>query len=149
MAWMVLAPLMFLVACTKSETMTPQPSGKPAEAAGAQTQPAGTGDPADYYTVRAKVIGLPEPGSEFPRIFLHHEAIKDLKGVDGAVWGMDSMTMPFFLAKGVDLNGVAVGDIVEFTLKVDWKAETPQEIISMKRLQPGTQLVLPGEGSSS
>jgi hypothetical protein len=89
--------------------------------------------------VRGEVVELPAAGGS--DLVVHHEAIDDLVGVDGTVWGMDAMVMPFALDAGVDLEGVGVGDKVELTLQMDWLADQPHRILALRRLPPETQLV--------
>ena len=54
---------------------------------------------------------------------------------------MDSMAMPFPVAKGVPLEGLAANDKVEITLHVDWEADSPVEITRLRKLPPDTKLV--------
>lgn len=93
------------------------------------------------YTVRAQVTRLPEPGQAPVSLWLRHEAIHDFVGRDGKVTGMDAMAMPFDLAEGVALDGIEAGDIVEFTLVVDWEAEDPVHVTAVRELPPDTKLV--------
>jgi Cu/Ag efflux protein CusF len=97
---------------------------------------------AQVHTIRGQVVRLPDPASGDRSLTLAHEAIDNFAGRDGKVTGMDPMTMPFTVAQGVSLDGIAVGDVVEFKLRVDWEAEgEPTEITEVKELPPGTQLV--------
>ena len=75
---------------------------------------------------------------------LHHEAIPGFVGRDGQASGMESMTMPFELEKGVSLEGVAVGDPVEIKLHVDWSADLAVVVTALSELPAGTKLDLPG-----
>jgi hypothetical protein len=103
---------------------------------------AGGGRPAKgrTYTVRAQVIQLPAPGSRPGSLTVQHEAVDDFVGRDGQVEGMDPMAMPFPLAEGVSLAGVAAGDVVEMKLHVDWDAEPAVRITGVRKLPPGTRL---------
>jgi hypothetical protein len=108
--------------------------------------------PDGTYTVRAVVVAVPEPEREDDRqLRVRHEAIPDFVGFDGEVVGMASMTMPFPAAAGVDLEGVAVGDLVEMTFEVRWEGSPPLRIIELRDLPPGSELdfetaePLPGE----
>jgi hypothetical protein len=92
------------------------------------------------YTVRGQVRQLPDPANPASGLWLIHEAVDDWAGRDGKVEGMDSMSMPFEVADGVPLTGIDVNDAIEFTLHVDWEAETPVEITRVKELPPGTKL---------
>jgi Cu/Ag efflux protein CusF len=91
------------------------------------------------YTVRGQVEKLPE-GEGTPMLSLRHEAIDDYTSRDGRVMGMDAMTMPFVVGEEASLEGVAVGDVIEFKLRVDWEAEEPVEITEIRELPPETRL---------
>lgn len=97
------------------------------------------GKNAKVYTVRGQVEKLPE-GEGTPLLSLRHEAIDDYTSRDGRVMGMDAMSMPFVVGDGASLEGVAVGDVIEFKLRVDWEAEEPIEITEIRELPPGTRL---------
>jgi hypothetical protein len=91
------------------------------------------------YDVRGQVVVLPGPQNP-GGLNLTHEPVDDWVDHEGKVTGMDPMNMTFPLAEGVDLDGIQVGDVVEFTLRADWKADRPVEIIRVRELPPGTQL---------
>jgi Cu/Ag efflux protein CusF len=94
------------------------------------------------YTVRGQVRQLPDPANPAAgQFFVSHEAIDDWAGRDGKVVGMDPMMMSFEVAEGVSLEGLQRGDVIEFTLHVDWRSGTPVEITAIRRLPPGTKLV--------
>jgi hypothetical protein len=93
------------------------------------------------YTVRGQVTQLPDPGNPGTGLYLNHEAIDDFVSRDGEMVGMDPMTMSFLVDEEVPLEGIGVGDVVEFKLHVDWGAETEAEIVEIRELPPGTKLV--------
>jgi hypothetical protein len=121
-----------LAACSKEAT--------PAAAAG-PSDPAG--EPAYVYEgVRGIVEALPAGGARPTELRIHHEHIPSFKdpktGVvfvnsDG-VPGMRSMVMDMPPGAGVSLDGIAVGDPVEFTLavwtepRVAWRAKGLREL---------------------
>lgn len=96
-----------------------------------------TVEPATY-TVRGRVLEMPTGPGEDVRI--EHEAIDDFVDYRGEVVGMDAMTMSFPLADGA-AGDVAAGDIVEFTLRVDWNAEPLSTVTQLEKLPPETELV--------
>jgi len=98
--------------------------------------------PTKRYTVRALVVTLPAQSSD--EVTLRHEAIPDFTDQSGAGVGMDSMEMPFPIAKGVSLAGLASGDKVEATFSVDW-SQGRYAVESIKKLPPETPLEL-GKG---
>jgi hypothetical protein len=116
--------------------------GAPAPETGAQNPTGSAGPSGDSYTVRGVVEEAPEPGHAEPRFRIRHEAIPDFKGMDGEVWpgGMESMTMSFAVADGVSIEGIAVGDKVEFVLVVDWAKKPTQWITEIVELPAETEL---------
>lgn len=93
------------------------------------------------YTVRGQVKQLPDPRNPGTGLYLAHEAIDTWVGRGGEVEGMDAMTMPFPVGEDVPLEGLQPGDFVEIDLHVDWEADLPVEITSLRELPPGTRLV--------
>lgn len=91
------------------------------------------------YTVRGRVVT--PPADDDGEIRLTHEAIDDFVSADGEVVGMDAMTMTFPLAGGIDAAALAVGDVVEFDLRVDWTSEPPAVVTRLDPLPAGTELV--------
>ena len=80
----------------------------------------GSGDP-EIYRVRG-VVELLEPDQG--RLKIRHEAIPTFRDASGEVVGMDGMAMWF----GIDDDaGLAIGDALEFELRVDWSGETAME----------------------
>lgn len=99
---------------------------------------AGCGTPAntpavavETYAMRGEIVRLPSPPS--PEIAIRHEAVPDFRDENGKVVGMEAMTMPFGLAPGVDIAGLAPGDKVAFTLEMRWKATS--DIVRISRLE--------------
>jgi hypothetical protein len=97
------------------------------------------GPAARDYKVRGKVSELPQPG-QTRVLSVDHEAIDGFVDRDGKATGMDPMTMSYPLARGVSTDGLAAGQPVELTLHVDWSADPPAEITSLKKLPPDTKL---------
>ena len=93
------------------------------------------------YTVRGQVRQLPDPNNPGTGLYLNHEAIDDFVTRDGEMTGMDPMTMSFPVEEKVSLEGIQVGDVIEFKLHVDWATETGAEIVEIRELAPGTKLV--------
>ncbi len=122
-------------------------AGLPAGCGGAPE----SGVPVRSYTVRGEVVTLPADNNGELRIA--HEAIDDFVAADGAVVGMDAMTMSFVLAEGVG-EGLGVGDIVEFDLRVDWGSDDLATLTRVETLPPETELVFgaaspPGDGGTA
>jgi hypothetical protein len=94
------------------------------------------------YAVRGLVQQIPTAGDPASGFVLRHEAIDGFVGRDGEASGMESMTMPFALARGVALDSVAVGDPVEIRLHVDWSADLPVSVTAIRELPAATVLNL-------
>jgi hypothetical protein len=93
------------------------------------------------YTVRGRVAQVPLAGQPASAFAIAHEAVDEFVDRDGQATGMDPMTMSFPLARGVTPAGLAVGDPIELTLHVDWKAEPAVEITRLAKLPAGTPIV--------
>ena len=104
--------------------------------------PSADGAGARAYEVRGILQSLPDPDSGAGELRVRHEAIPDLVGAGGEVEGMAAMTMPFPVDAAVDLAGFAAGDVVRFTLTVDWQAPRPVAVTALEKLPPETELTL-------
>jgi hypothetical protein len=93
------------------------------------------------YTVRGQVTQLPDPTNPGTGLYLNHEAVDDFVSRDGEVVGMDPMAMSFPVNEKVSLDGLQVGDVVEFKLHVDWGGQPEVEIVEVRELPAGTKLV--------
>lgn len=111
-------------------------------ACGPQAEPTKAG-PDQSYEVRGEIVRLPEAGTATPEIWIRHEAIPEFATEDGKKVGMDSMTMPFALAPGLSLDGLAIGDKVAFTLEVRWSDRAaPARLSRLAKLPAETLLSL-------
>lgn len=97
------------------------------------------GDGSHTYTLKGRILEMPlTEGSE---IQIEHEAIHDLIDSSGEVVGMDAMMMIFSLDVERATPGLAVGDIVEFDLEVDWNADPMATVTRLEKLPADTELV--------
>ncbi len=119
---LILIVLPFLAACHKT---APAPAPAP---------------PAFSYTIRGRIEDLPDPRRLTSELSIHHEAIDAWRNAAGEVVGMGSMTMPFTPAKGLSLEGLAIGDAVEFHLDVWYTPRIRWEVTQIKRLPADTPL---------
>jgi hypothetical protein len=94
--------------------------------------------PDGTYLVRGEIARLPAAGSR--EVGIRHEAIPDFRDEKGSTVGMDSMTMPFPAAAGVELGGLAVGDRGTFTFEVRWRGTPPLVLTRWEPLPAGTRL---------
>ena len=93
------------------------------------------------YTVRGEVVELPSPGAAGSQFQVHHEAIPGFVDQHGEVVGMSSMTMPFPLGDGLQLDGLELGDKVELDFVVDWSpGRRGWSATRVSELPPDTQL---------
>jgi len=106
----------------------------------APTEAAPQSATANVYVVRGEVVGLPDPAHPTVGFYVRHEAIDDFKGAEGTIVGMDAMTMQFPPADPSLLEGVAVGDKVELTYRVDWHGDPMQIFTELRKLPPETEL---------
>lgn len=67
------------------------------------------------------------------------KAIDDFTDITGVVVGMDSMVMPFPVARDTSLDGLSVGDSIEAILEIDWEQGRFQ-LEHIKKLPRGTAL---------
>lgn len=91
------------------------------------------------YTVRGRIEELPVPGQPSSTLQIHHEEIESFVGRDGAL-GMSEMTMSFPYSSGVSLDGLSIGDEVEFLLEVNWGGSPLYQITRLTRLPADTRL---------
>lgn len=99
--------------------------------------------PDETYTLRGIVRQLPDPAKAAAQLQIQHEEIPHFVGWDGKVVGMQEMTMPFPLAPGVSLQGIAVGDAVEFTFET-FRSAKRYHLSRIAKLPPGEQPKLKG-----
>lgn len=125
--WAALAAAI-VVACDSkpAEKAPPAPAPSPAQ----------TPDPAtievETYTLRGQIEELPDAKDPRLDLVIRHEAIPNFRGPNEER-GMDSMSMPFPVKKGVKLDGLNVGDKVEFTFELLYnvKSKSPQDYAVM------------------
>lgn len=101
--------------------------------------------PPDVYTIRGEINRLPDPERRPRELWIHHEAVPTFKDSDGEVVGMEAMTMPFPLAEEVGLEGLAVGDRVEFVLEVRWEGSPPILVRKVGKVAENDAVTPPGE----
>jgi len=106
---------------------------------GCGSQPSTELQPARTYTLRGMVRELPE--SDVPEwISVHHEAIPDFVGLTGEPEPMAAMTMTFTVDPDLPLEGITVGQKVEFDLVVDWDGSPPALVTRLAPLPAETEL---------
>ncbi len=99
--------------------------------------------PADAtYDTRGEVLQLPQ--GRDGELIVHHETVSSFRDRQGKPTQMDSMAMPFAVAPGVSLAGIAPGDKVAMTFEVRWKGEPTLRVVSLHGLPGDTALALGG-----
>jgi len=129
-------PLLGLAACVAVVLLAVACAGGPAGEANGEPG----SDTAAHYEVRGQVTAVPTAGDPLSNLVIRHEAIDDFATRDGEVVGMSSMSMPFPLADGVSLDGIAPGDKVRFTLEVDWDGDPAYQITRIEPLPADTEI---------
>jgi len=94
--------------------------------------------PHEQYTVRGKIVAV-RPDS----LDIRHERIPAMRGLDGKVRAMDSMTMPFSLPDSLRSAPLAAGDAVKFTFESHFEAAPTLRLTAIEKLPAGTPLDLP------
>ncbi len=97
--------------------------------------------------VRGEVVSVPEPTDAEPMLGIRHEDIA-IATSDGEAWNMGSMTMPFALAEELDLEGIATGDRVSFTLEVALDAGMAMTVTAVQELDAATSMAWEAPGVS-
>lgn len=92
-------------------------------------------DTAYYYTVKGIIKGMPGDGLAANELLVKHQPIPDYRDDTGAIVGMMAMTMPFFLAEGVSLQGVKAGDAVELKVEQHLKPKFTEEVTSIEKVE--------------
>ena len=96
--------------------------------------PGGAPSPARRYSVRGEVVAV-----DAAQLSIRHEAIPDFVDRSGTAVGMGAMVMPFPVAKGVSLAGLAPGDKIRFRFVMDWERNR-MEIDEVEELPRETRL---------
>ena len=114
-----LCALLTLTACDQAQS----PPGEPAPTSADTTE---TDASVRTFTSRGQIVLMPDPSNPATERQIRHEHIPDFVGWDGklhinadGVPGMKSMTMPFTAQPESLLDGLSVGDKVQFTMKMD------------------------------
>lgn len=108
--------------------------------AGGEDAATPTAEGVDTYEVRGVVVRVPDPAEPLADLVIRHEAIDDFRSMQGEVVGMDSMSMPFPVASGVELTEIEPGSKVDFTLEVEWEGEPPYRVVRIEELPADTEL---------
>ena len=116
--------------CGERQTDTPSPADEP-----------------HVYTVRGEIISVPSADKPLADLEIRHEAIPDFKHADNVVHGMKSMIMPFPVDEAVTLDGIEIGDLVQFTFETVWGENYPDyRVTEITELPAETKLDFTSDG---
>ncbi len=100
-----------------------------------------------YADIKGIITAIPVEGMPSSELMIHHEHIPSFRKKDGeihvnssGVSGMRSMTMEFPPAEGISLDGLAVGDKVQFTFVVNWGGLRAWEVTKIEKIDPATEI---------
>lgn len=86
------------------------------------------------YTVRGRIVSLPDPNNPASELRIRHEAIDNFKDAEGNITPMRAMTMAFPPAPGVSLEELSVNDAVEFVFEMQWTPRVEMRVTSIRKL---------------
>ena len=92
-------------------------------------------DTAYFFTVKGIIKGMPGDGLAKNEVLVKHGPIPDYRDESGTITGMMGMTMPFYLAEGVSLNGIKAGDSVEMKIEQHLHPKFTEEVTSIKKVE--------------
>ena len=129
-----------LVACALLGACEQQPASSGAVQQAQVVSASGT--PADQvYSTRGEVSSLVVAGSPASEFRITHEAIDSFVNKRGDTVGMSSHAMTFpYVAPGVDVDALQIGDKVGFTFEVRWNEDPRWVITELSVLAPDTPL---------
>ena len=112
----------------------------------AESSYAAISSPTEVYVVRGIVTAMPIGEDPRASLRIHHEHIPDYKGKDGKIYqnsdgvpGMKAMEMPFnTLGPNVHLDGIKVGDKIEFELSIAFEPRSSYAITRITKLPDST-----------
>lgn len=91
-------------------------------------------DEAYSFTVKGVVKALPGQGTAKNEILVKHEEIPDYRDSSGKVVGMMPMTMPFYLADGLSISGIGVGDPVRLVVEQRLEPKYSEKVVSIAKV---------------
>ncbi len=86
------------------------------------------------FQVKGVLRGLPGDGRAANEILVKHEEIPEYRDSSGKVVGMMAMTMPFYLAPKVSLEGLHVGDKVELVVEQRLEPKYSEQVTKIAKV---------------
>lgn len=90
-------------------------------------------DDAYKFKVKGVIRGLPGQGLAKDEVLVKHQEIPEYRDQSGKVVGMMAMTMPFYLAPGVSMEGLRIGDPVELEIEQHLEPEFSERVVTIKK----------------
>jgi hypothetical protein len=87
------------------------------------------------YHMKGVIKALPGAGRAQNEVLIRHEEVPDYRDSSKNVVGMHAMTMPFYLAPGVSVGGLAVGDEVTFTVVASWEPRFTEQVTVINKVK--------------
>jgi len=106
-----------------------------------ESEPAASADAVVHtYSLRGQIVSLPDAADPASELKIRHEAIKDFKNAKGEAEPMRTMTMAFSPATDTTLDGLTVGDAVEFKFHMHWSPSMQMQADTFKKLPADAEL---------
>jgi Cu/Ag efflux protein CusF len=102
-----------------------------------------------YEGILGELTEVPIADDPSTGLKIHHQQIIDFKNEAGEVHvnskgiaGMPAMTMPYPVGEGVSIEGLAIGDKIRFSFRVNWGGSTGPawEITTIEKIDPATEI---------
>lgn len=94
--------------------------------------------PDAVYETRGEIAVTPAPGSR--SLLIRHESIPEFVSREGESVGMDSMTMPFSVARSLSVDDLEEGDRVDFEFEIRWDGDPILRITRLDKLPGDAEL---------
>ena len=89
------------------------------------------------YSIEGLIRSIPKDNQGVKELIIQHEAVPDYRDETGKVVGMHAMTMPFYLAEELPIEGLKAGDRVKFKLEA-WQKPRFKELITQIEVIPNS-----------
>jgi Cu/Ag efflux protein CusF len=87
------------------------------------------------YQVTGTVRAMPGNGRAVNELLVKHDPIPQYRDRGGNIVGMKAMTMPFYIAEGVKLDGIHVGDAVEMKVQQQLQPTFSERVIEIHTVE--------------
>ena len=87
------------------------------------------------YQVTGTVRAMPGNGRAPNELLVKHDPIPQYRDRAGNIVGMKAMTMPFYIAEGVSLEGIELGDAIEMKVQQQLKPTFSEKVIEVRTIK--------------